>query len=123
MRRILLIIFLTLFTLNLLGQKDTINATGTLAQRDYSREANNVSVTIYPVPVRDNSFTIKTDRYISSVKVTNIIGQDVFRFRYTDPQQIIKISLENPKRGIYLVTIIFSDGLRVVKKIMVEQSE
>jgi hypothetical protein len=123
MRRILLIIFLTLLTLNLLGQKDTINATGTLAQRDYSREANNVSVTIYPVPVRDNSFTIKTDRYISSVKVTNIIGQDVFRFRYTDPQQIIKISLENPKRGIYLVTIIFSDGLRVVKKIMVEQSE
>ena len=123
MKRSLPIIFLTLFTLNLLGQKDTINVTGTLAQRDYSREANNVSVTIYPVPVRDNSFTIKTDRYISSVKVTNIIGQDIFRFRYTDPQQLIKISLENPKRGIYLVTVIFSDGLRVVKKIMVEQSE
>jgi hypothetical protein len=123
MRRSLPIIFLTLFTLNLLGQKDTINVTGTLAHRDYSREANNVSVTIYPVPVRDNSFTIKTDRYISSVKVTNIIGQDIFRFRYTDPQQLIKISLENPKRGIYLVTVIFSDGLRVVKKIMVEQSE
>ncbi len=123
MRRSLLIIFLTLFTLNLLGQKDTINVAGSLAQRDYSREANNVSVTIYPVPVRDNSFTIKTDRYISSVKVTNIIGQDIFRFRYTDPQQLIKISLENPKRGIYLVTVIFSDGLRVVKKIMVEQSE
>lgn len=123
MKRSLPIIFLTLFTLNLLGQKDTINVTGTLAQRDYSREANNVSVIIYPVPVRDNSFTIKTDRYISSVKVTNIIGQDIFRFRYTDPQQLIKISLENPKRGIYLVTVIFSDGLRVVKKIMVEQSE
>jgi hypothetical protein len=123
MKRSLPIIFLTLFTLNLLGQKDTINVTGTLTHRDYSREANNVSVTIYPVPVRDNSFTIKTDRYISSVKVTNIIGQDIFRFRYTDPQQLIKISLENPKRGIYLVTVIFSDGLRVVKKIMVEQSE
>ena len=82
-----------------------------------------MSVNIYPVPVRDNSFTIKTDRYISSVKVTNIIGQDIFRFRYTDPQQLIKISLENPKRGIYLVTVILSDGLRVVKKIMVEQSE
>jgi hypothetical protein len=123
MRRSLPIIFFTFFTLNLLGQKDTINVNGTLAQRDYSREANNVSVTIYPVPVKDNSFTIKTDRYISSVKVTNIIGQDIFRFRYTDPQQLIKVFLENPKRGIYLVTIIFSDGLRVVKKIMVEQSE
>ena len=123
MRRSLPIIFFTLFTLNLLGQKDSINVNGTLAQRDYSRETNNVSVTIYPVPVKDNSFTIKTDRYISSVKVTNIIGQDIFRFRYTDPQQLIKVFLENPKRGIYLVTIIFSDGLRVVKKIMVEQSE
>jgi hypothetical protein len=57
------------------------------------------------------------------VKITNIIGQDVLRLQYNDPQQIIKVFLENPKRGMYLVTIIFSDGFKVVKKIMVEQSE
>ena len=123
MRRILPIIFLSIFTLTLHGQKDSINVTGAIAQKEFSRETINISVSIYPVPVKDNSFTIKTDRNISFVKITNIIGQDIFRVQYNDPQQLIKIFLENPKRGMYLVTIIFSDGTRVVKKIMVEQSE
>jgi hypothetical protein len=123
MRRSLPIIFLLIFTLNLFGQRDTINVAGVLAQKEFSREAVNLSVSIYPVPVKDNSFTIKSEKDISFVKITNIIGQDISRFQYNDPQQLIKISLENPKRGMYLVTIIFSDGVRVVKKIMVEQSE
>jgi len=119
-----IIFFLLIFTLILHGQKDTLRATATLYQKDYSRDAANAAnVSIYPVPVRDNSFTIKSEKYISFVKITNIIGQDIFRFQYNDPTQLIKISLENPKRGMYLVTIIFSDGLRTVKKIMVEQSE
>jgi hypothetical protein len=123
MKKSLPLIFLLIFTLTLHGQKDTLNVIGALAQKDFSGEANSASISIYPVPVRDNSFTIKTDRDISFVKITNIIGQDVFRLHYNDPQQLIKIVLENPKRGMYLVTIIFSDGIRVVKKIMVEQSE
>jgi hypothetical protein len=123
MRRTLPIIFLLIFTLNLYGQKDTINIARVLAQKEFSREAVSVNVSIYPVPVKDNSFTIKSEKDISFVKITNIIGQDISRFQYNDPQQLIKISLENPKRGMYLVTIIFSDGIRVVKKIMVEQSE
>jgi hypothetical protein len=123
MKKSLLLIFLLIFTLTLHGQKDTINVIGSLVQKTFSREANNASISIYPIPVRDNSFTIKSDRDISFIKITNIIGQDVFRLRYNDPQQLIKITLENPKRGMYLVTIVFSDGIRVVKKIMVEQSE
>jgi hypothetical protein len=123
MKKSLPFIFLLIFTLNLQGQKDSVNIAGALAQKDYSREANNISVSIYPVPVRDNSFTIKTEKDISFIKITNIIGQDVFRLQYNDPQQLIKVFLDSPKRGMYLVTIIFSDGIRVVKKIMVEQSE
>lgn len=123
MKRSLPFIFLLIFILTLHGQKDSINITGAQSQKDYLREASNVTVSIYPVPVRDNSFTIKTDKVISFIKITNIIGQDVFRLQYNDPQQLIKVYLEDPKRGMYLVTIIFSDGLRVVKKIMVEQSE
>jgi Secretion system C-terminal sorting domain len=123
MKKSLPFIFLLIFSLNLQGQKDSVNIAGALARKDYSREANNISVSIYPVPVRDNSFTIKTEKDMSFIKITNIIGQDVFRLQYNDPQQLIKVFLDNPKRGMYLVTIIFSDGIRVVKKIMVEQSE
>jgi hypothetical protein len=52
-----------------------------------------------------------------------MIGQDIFKSKYNNPQSFIKVSLENPKRGIYLVTVNFRDGSRVVKKIMIEVSE
>jgi hypothetical protein len=123
MRKSLLLIFLLVFTLSLHGQKDSVNIAGIIAQKSSTTETNIFNISIYPVPVRDNSFTIKTEKNISFVKITNIIGQDIFRVQYNDPQQLIKIYLNNPKRGMYLVTIIFSDGIRVVKKIMVEQSE
>lgn len=116
-----IVFFLLIFTLTLQGQK--VNEKKYVAQKESSKEIANSNVRIYPVPVRDNSFTIKTEKDMSYVKITNIIGQDVFRIQYSDPQQLIKISLDSPKRGMYLVTIIFSDGVRVVKKIMVEQSE
>lgn len=124
MKKILpIVFFLLIFTLTLQGQKDSVNSKKYVAQKEFSKEAANNNVKIYPVPVKDNSFTIKTAKAMSYVKITNIIGQDVFRIQYNEPQQLIKIALDNPKRGMYLVTIIFSDGVRVVKKIMVEQSE
>jgi hypothetical protein len=122
MKKSLLIIFLLIFCLSLQAQKDSVNIAASPQQKDISRYSMAV-VSIYPVPVKDDSFTIRADRDISFVKVTNIIGQDVFRVKYNNSQELIKIFLESPKRGMYLVTIIFNDGTRVVKKIMVEQSE
>ena len=96
---------------------------GPFLNRIFNRPASTVNITIYPVPVRENNFTIKTDKDISFVRITNIIGQDIFRVKYNNPEQQIRIMLDNPKRGMYLVTINFSDGTRVVKKIMIEESE
>ncbi len=123
MRRSLLVIILTACTLILHAQKDTTSVAPTLSKNEFSRNAPSANVTIYPVPVRYNSFTVKTDRDISFLKITNIIGQDIYRIKYNDPVQLIKIMLDNPKRGMYLVTIMFSDGTRTVKKIMVEESD
>jgi len=121
MKESLLFILLSVFSLTLHAQKDTANIRS-IHQSDFSRNAN-INISIYPVPVRENRFTIKSDRDVSFLKITNIIGQDIYRAKYSNPQQLNKISLNNPKRGMYLVTIIFSDGSRVVKKIMVEESE
>ena len=123
MKKSLLFIFLLILTLTIQAQKDTTNVIGTLPKKDISRESANINISIFPIPVRDNSFTIKTDRDISLVRVTNIIGQDIFRIQYNSSQQLVRIPLDNPKRGMYLVTIIFRDGIRVVKKIMIEESE
>jgi hypothetical protein len=123
MKKSLLSLIIFLFALTIQAQKDTVNVLGTLPQKTFLRENTSVNVTIFPVPVRENSFTIKSDRDMSYIKVTNIIGQDVLRAQYKSPQQYTKIFLDNPKRGMYLVAIIFSDGTKVVKKIMVEESE
>ena len=123
MKKILHLLLLFIFTVNLHAQKDSLNYNGALAQQDVNRPSAAVNVTIFPVPVRENNFTIRTDKEISFVRITNIIGQDIFRAKYNSPEQQIRIMLENARRGMYLVTINFSDGTRVVKKIMIEESE
>jgi len=123
MKKILHLVLLFIFTASLQAQKDTLNYIGALPQQDINRPATAVNVTIYPVPVRENNFTIKSDKEISFVRITNIIGQDIFRVKYNNPEQQIRIMLDNPRRGMYLVTVNFSDGTRVVKKIMIEESE
>jgi hypothetical protein len=123
MKKLLHIVLLLIFTVSLQAQKDSVNYMGALPQQDTYRPAAAVNVVIYPVPVRENNFTIKTDKDISFVRITNIIGQDIFRVKYNNPEQQIRVLLDNPKRGMYIVTVNFSDGTRVVKKIMIEESE
>jgi len=122
MKKSLLFVFLLILTISLQAQKDTVNYSRPDIHKNAYAEAAG-SINIYPVPVRENHFTIKSEKDISFVKITNIIGQDIFRSQYSNPQNNIRIDLDNPQRGMYLVTIVFEDNVRVVKKIMIEQSE
>lgn len=122
MKKGLLFIFLVLFAFTLYSQKDTVSFNQSFSSNGFIRENTNINVTIYPVPVRENNFTVKAEKDISFIKITNIIGQDIYKSRYSS-QQSVKILLDNAKRGMYIVTILFADGSRVVKKIMVEESE
>jgi nitrous oxide reductase accessory protein NosL len=123
MKRILLLIFFVFSLSALQAQKDSVAVNAFAMQRNRSADASDINLSIYPVPVRNNLLNIKCDQPISFIKITNIIGQDIFRTQYNNPQTIIRITLDNPRRGMYLVTIIFSNGERIVKKIMIEQSE
>jgi hypothetical protein len=120
MKQFLLILFLLSFSINLFSQKDTVNLYASSPRKELTGYASGVNITIYPVPVRENNFTIRSDKEISSIKITNIIGQDIFRVKYNTPQLLSKIILDNPGRGMYLVVILFSDNTRVVKKVMIE---
>ena len=119
-KSLLFILFLIVFV-SLQAQKDTVNFAFTEGRKSIATDAVTANISIYPVPVRENIFSIRCDKEITSIKITNIIGQDIHRSQYSDPQTIIKIILDNPIRGMYLVTITFRDGSRVVKKIMIEQ--
>jgi len=112
------ILLFSIFTIHLQAQKDS------LSYKRYSGDVSNIVINIYPVPVKDNRFTIKCNTDISAIKITNIIGQDIYRAQYKNPQPVTDILLlNNQKRGMYLVTIIFKDGRRVVKKILIEESD
>jgi hypothetical protein len=123
MKKSLLFVLFIIFMVSVEAQKDTLNIASYPNSRSISSEHTNSTITIYPVPVRDNYFTIKSDKEITFIKITNIIGQDIFRAQYNNPLTLNKINLDNPKRGMYLVTLLFKDGTRVVRKIMIEQSE
>lgn len=120
MKQVLLSFIILFFTLSANSQTDTTRIRP--AGKSFS-DYPAVKVTIYPVPVRDGLFTIKSDKDISEIKITNIIGQSIFNERFDSPMNLIKISLGSPGRGIYLCAILFSDGTQAVKKIMVERSE
>lgn len=123
MKRVLLLMLFLLSLTALIAQKDSIAVNSYAMQRNQQTGIQDINLSIYPVPVRNDILNIKCDEPISFIKITNIIGQDIFRTQYNNPQTIIKIPLDNPRRGMYLVTIIFSNGGRIVKKIMIEQSE
>jgi hypothetical protein len=123
MKKSLLFILFIFFSFVLNAQKDTVNLSSVRLSKSALADAASINVSIYPVPVRENYFTIKCEKEVSFVKVTNIIGQDIYKTKYNDPQTITKIILDNPRRGMYLVTVVFSDGARIVKKILIEQTE
>lgn len=120
MKQYLLLIIFAFFFLSAQAQKDTVSLLSKAPPRQSLSDAGEVNINIFPVPVRDNSFTIKSDKEISLIRITNIIGQDIYRVKYSTPQLVSKILLENPKRGMYLVTVGFGDDTRVVRKIMIE---
>jgi hypothetical protein len=123
MKRILLLFFFSLLVLALEAQADTISLTATRLQKSPLPESASAAISIYPVPVKDNYFTIRSDREIAAIKITNIIGQDIFTEKYNNPLNLVRVDLDNPRRGMYLVTITLDDGTRIVKKIMIEQAE
>lgn len=123
MKQNLLLISLLLYCITLHSQNDTVSVVRNYPQKTFVKETVSSNITIYPVPVRENSFSIKTDGDIVSVKVTNMIGQDIFKVQYKSPVSHTKVLLKQTTRGMYLVTITFVDGTRIVKKIMIENPE
>lgn len=123
MKQVLLLLFLLIYSISIHSQQSMKDSVSIAINQKPAYNDSSIRLNIYPVPVKNNSFTIKSDREVSFVKVTNIIGQDIFREKYNNPQQLIRVSLDTPQRGMYLVTIIFDDGLRIVKKIMIEESK
>ena len=121
MKKIFLILIIVFQIGTLLAQKGSVNSAANNARKEIaSTLADQSEIKIFPVPVKENNFNVTSETEISTIKITNIIGQEVYSKRFPSPVTSSNIPLDNPQRGMYLVTIIFTDNSRVVRKIMVE---
>jgi hypothetical protein len=77
-------------------------------------------IKIFPVPVLNGHFTITSDIAFISVRMTNIIGQEIIRERFSYPRNRAEINFTTAEKGIYLVTIEMEDKTRVIRKILVD---
>jgi len=119
MKKFLFSILAFSLCLSLFSQKDTT----TVAVNNYNNFTltDNISeVNIFPVPVKDGQFTIRSEKEITAVRITNIIGQEIFKAVYNNPEKEIRITLDNAGRGIYIILVTFSNNTRIVKKISSE---
>jgi len=122
MKSLFLILAAFVISSSIFAQKDS-TALAMKSSNKLSASDNSTSVSIYPVPVKDGQFTIKSIKEISSVRITNIIGQEIFKTNYNNPEKEIQVSLDNPNRGMYIVVITFTDRTRLVKKITTEGTQ
>jgi hypothetical protein len=78
------------------------------------------SISIYPNPVVNNHFTIRSTEPVLAVTVYNVIGQTVHQANNDQGNKRIPVHLNNIDKGVYLVRIKLKDKSQVVKKILVK---
>ena len=107
------ILFFLLITISLNAQ-DT----------NFSVELQNSNVhnaIIYPNPITDFKFNVKSEQIISSIEVLNAIGNSIYfeeRSNYTT--ESILINIPRCDKGMYLCKITFDDNEYIIKKLLIK---
>ena len=78
-------------------------------------------VLIYPNPVTDNNFFVKSDRLIKKVEVLNVLGQTIKTvINETNIPYNILVEIGNIKKGMYMVQVTLEGGEKIINKIIVK---
>ncbi len=76
---------------------------------------------IYPNPVTENNFYVKSDQTIRTVEVINMIGQSIRRVENeTGLPYNILVRLPECDKGLYMIKITYEDRKTQIKKILVK---
>ncbi|HUS85744.1 MAG TPA: T9SS type A sorting domain-containing protein [Bacteroidales bacterium] len=123
MRIVISILILLLFgaATKVQAQNKTVTSAG--LEKTFITDESEVDLKIFPVPVLNNRFTVTSDKSFVSIRMTNIIGQEVTREKFNFPQYRTEITFTNAEKGIYLITIEFDDKTKMVRKILVDTSK
>ncbi len=75
------------------------------------------SVSIFPNPSVDKHFNVVSNNLISSISVTNVLGQEIFNQRIEN-SNTASINIPNASMGVYQVFVKNVDGTTLVKNII-----
>lgn len=79
------------------------------------------NVLIYPNPVTDSKFFVKSEQLIKKVEVLNVLGQKIKTVtNQTNIPYNILVELRNIKKGMYLVKVTLDNGEKIINKIIVK---
>uniref|UniRef100_UPI003217D910 T9SS type A sorting domain-containing protein n=1 Tax=uncultured Draconibacterium sp. TaxID=1573823 RepID=UPI003217D910 len=78
---------------------------------------------IYPNPCKNNKITVDfNSNEISEIRLTNITGKQVLLRNFKTPTYKTQILLNEIPNGIYIIQVISSDKLKVVKKLIISRN-
>lgn len=79
------------------------------------------SAVIYPNPITDFKFSVKSEQVISKIEVINLIGKCIENYYNENySSEDIFINLNTCDKGMYLVKITFDDDEYIIKKLLVK---
>lgn len=78
-----------------------------------------LQIQLYPNPSTTNQFEVLTNKQIASVRLTNLVGQEVYNQQF-DGQTNATIQLKNKNAGNYVVSISFTDGTSTYRKFQIQ---
>lgn len=120
MKRYLLSILLFLPLILANGQIVDKSESAIEGNTELIKPAEEINTKIFPVPVINNRFTITSDKSFTFVRLTNIIGQETTRVKYSTARNRADITFSQVQKGIYLVYIEYEDKTKTVKKIIID---
>jgi hypothetical protein len=93
-----------------------LNAT----QYSYSFMAGDEEIQIYPNPVTDNYFVLRTESNMQKIEIVNIVGNTVYNEVFTSPTNFTEVRFDEIENGIYIIRIETADNQIRVKKFLVK---
>jgi hypothetical protein len=116
-----LFIIINWFSFILNANSVEIQSDNSLNSTGFQNELKFVSseLKIFPNPVTDNKFSVSSVKNIEAVQLNNILGQKTEIELFKINEKAFKVTLKDKKQGIYLVTIIFEDKSKEVKRVIV----
>ena len=98
------------------------NSQGTSFQRlEPSVSIIHSEVLIYPNPVTNNKFFVKSEQLIKKIEVLNVLGQSIKTItNETNVPYNILVEIGSIKKGMYMVQVTLSKGEKIINKIIVK---